>query len=136
MASELELLSALAHGLRAVGVPNPERCTLRTRWSGLDLVAQVHWPDFAVPVKTGTPLIPYTDHVFAAGALATGPTILQWMTETVPTDGLALLWAEFERIRTRYPHKASMLTWPQGWPLPDVRNLTVAGTHLPYSGQN
>lgn len=136
MANERELLSALAQGLRDAGVPNPERCTLRMRWSGLDLVVQVHWPDFGIPVKVGTTQVPYTDHIYATARTLQGPAVLQWMRETVPEDGLAILWAEMARIRVRYPHLAKQVLWPQGWPVPPNKNLVYAGTGLPYEGVN
>lgn len=136
MADEPELLSALVQGLLDLGVPSPERCSLRTRWAGTDLVAQVHWPDFLIRVKTGRPLNPYTDHVLADARLLPGPELLRLMREQVPQDGLALLRAELNRIRVRYPHLAHRARWPQGWPDPPTRHLVHAGSGLPYFGHN
>lgn len=136
MAADRELLSALVSGLRDLGVPSPERCWLRTRWQGTDLVVQVHWPDFAVQVKIGTPLVPYTDHVLGNARLLPGEELLRLMREQVSTDGLALLRAELNRIRVRYPHHAKKVRWPAVWPDPPTKHLVHAGTGLPYFGHN
>jgi hypothetical protein len=136
MADEPELLSALVQGLRDLGVPSPERCFLRTRWAAADLVAQVHWPDFQIQVKIGKPLTVYTDHVLADARLLFGPELLRLMREQVPRDGLALLRAELNRIRTRYPHLAHKARWPQDWPDPPTRHLVTAASGLPFHGIN
>jgi hypothetical protein len=127
-----ELLGAVARGLRSLGVPDPGRCALLSRWAGLDLVARVSWPDFAIPTKTGPARVPYTDHVLGAAALMAGPEVLRWAAETVPLDALSLLWAELRRVAARYGHHASRARWPDGWPVPAVESLTYAGSGLPY----
>jgi hypothetical protein len=131
-----ELLGAVAQGLRLLGVRDPGRCELQSRWAGLDLVVRVSWPDFALPVRTGSSLTPHTDHVLGAAGVKTADEVRRWLEETVPLDGLALLWAELQRVGRRYAHHASRVRWPGGWPIPPVESLIYSGTGLPYHGQN